>query len=77
MLEQRPQEVGQRTAIQEEKEEQVRRPEGQKPTRQVWLTQSKKRTPATVGRGFLEAQAECEAATGAQMMAGSGWSWRG
>ena len=32
----------------------------EEPTRQVWLTQSKKRTQATVGRGFLEAQAEVE-----------------
>lgn len=28
--------------------------------RQVWLAHSKKRTQATVGRGFLEAQAEVE-----------------
>lgn len=32
----------------------------EEPMRQVWLAQSKKRTQATVGRGFLEAQAEVE-----------------
>ena len=32
----------------------------EEPTRQVWLTQSKKRMQATVRRGFLEAQAEVE-----------------
>ena len=34
--------------------------ECEEPTRQVWLTQSKKRMQATVRRGFLEAQAKVE-----------------